>query len=74
MRAGNRDATLWLTDLADSDLPQLLAHRGHDATTRKPAALATEAFLRINGVLQGQISLKGSTAVTQAALMGCHRY
>ena len=74
MAPGNGDGTLWLADLSRSELPEWLAHRGGDATTRKLAALATESFLRINGMLQGQVSLQGSTAATQSALMACYRY
>jgi hypothetical protein len=74
MAPGNGDGTLWLADLSGSALPDWLAHRGDTATTRKLAALATESYLRINGSLQGQISLQDSTAATRAALMGCHRY
>ena len=74
MAPGNGDGTLWLADLSGSDLPQWLAHRGSTATTRKLAALATESFLRINGVLQGEIALQDSTAATQAALASCYRY
>lgn len=74
MSQGNRDATLWLADLSGSQLPQWLAHRGTDPTTRKLARAADMAFLRINGGMQGQISLKGSTQATQAALGGCYRY
>lgn len=74
MGLGNRDGSLWLADLSRSDLPQRLAHRGRTRTTQKQARLADTAFLRINGTLQGQISLKDSTAATEAALMGCYRY
>lgn len=74
MSQGNRDATLWLADLSRSDLPRWLAHRGNTPTTSELARLADMAFLRINGGMQGQISLKGSTAATQAALGTCYRY
>lgn len=71
---GNRDATLWIADLSRSQLPQWLAHRGSNPTTRKLARAADMAYLRINGGMQGEISLKGSTHATQAALGTCYRY
>lgn len=74
MTPGNRDATLWLADLSRSDLPQWLAHRGRTPTTSELARLAEVSYLRINGGMQGQISLEGSTAATQAALADCYRY
>jgi hypothetical protein len=74
MAQGNGDGTLWFADLSRSELPEWLAHRGDTATTRELAKLATESFLRINGTLQGQISLQDSTAATQAALAACYRY
>ncbi|TAM41685.1 MAG: hypothetical protein EPN32_07290 [Rhodanobacter sp.] len=67
MSRGNRDATLWLADLSGSEVPLWLAHRGRTRT-------ATQSYLRINGGTQGEISLKGSTAATQAALGTCYRY
>jgi hypothetical protein len=74
MGQGNRDGSLWLADLSRSDLPQWLAHRGRTRTTRKLARLADMAYLRVNGGLQGQISLKNSTAATESALGSCYRY
>lgn len=74
MQRNPRTATLWTADLSRSDLPQWLAHRGTSATTGKLAELATESFLRINGRMQGEISLEGSTQATQAALGACYRY
>jgi hypothetical protein len=74
MAPGNGDGTLWFADLSKSELPEWLAHRGDTATTRELATLATESFLRINGTLQGEISLEKSTVATQAALMACYRY
>lgn len=74
MQPANPDGTLWMADLSRSDLPEWLAHRGHDANTRELARLADLAYLRLNGAMQGQVSLKGSTAATQAALQSCYRY
>lgn len=74
MGQGNRDGSLWLADLSRSDLPQWLAHRGRTRTTRKLARLADMAYLRINGGLQGQVSLKNSTVSTESALGSCYRY
>lgn len=74
MGQGNRDGTLWLADLSRSDLPEWLAHRGKTRTTRELARLADMAYLRIDGGMQGRISLEGSTAATQAALGTCYRY
>ena len=74
MGQGNRDGSLWLADLSRSDLPQWLAHRGRTRTTQKLARLADMAYLRINGGLQGQVSLKNSTASTESALGSCYRY
>ena len=74
MEQGNRDGSLWLADLSRSDLPQWLAHRGRTGTTRKLARLADMAYLRINGGMQGQVSLKNSTTATESALGSCYRY
>jgi hypothetical protein len=74
MGQGNRDGSLWLADLSRSDLPEWLAHRGRTRTTRQLARLADTAYLRINGALQGQVSLKNSAATTESALAGCYRY
>lgn len=74
MSPANRDGTLWMTYLSDSQLPQWLAHRGTDATSRAIAPHVTESYLRINGEMQGQISMTNSTAATHAALSGCYRY
>jgi hypothetical protein len=62
MTRGNRDATLWLGDLADSELPQ-------DLVTRSGFA-----YLRLNGELQGQASLIGAATAVRTALDGCHRF
>lgn len=72
MRQGSGDGLLWFGDLSGSDLPLWFAHRGTSATTRELAALADQAYLRINGTTQGEISLQGSAAATQAALGACH--
>lgn len=62
MGQGNREATLWLSDLSRSELPRWLAH--------ERGAVA----LRINGGNQGEVSLDNSTVATQAALKPCYRY
>lgn len=74
MQPDNTNATLWVGDLSGSDLPRWLAHRGNTPTTSELARLAGRAFLRIDGTMQGEISLANSTAATQAALGACYRY
>jgi hypothetical protein len=74
MSPGNRDQTLWLADLSRSELPLWLAHRSRDPKTSEVARLTTMAYLRINGGMQGRISLANSAAATHAALAGCYRY
>jgi hypothetical protein len=70
----NTQATqLWVANLSHSDLPMWLAHRGTNSRTAELARLADQAFLRINGRMEGEISLKNSTAATRAALSGCYR-
>lgn len=64
---------LWTADLSRSDLPLWLAHRGRTPTTDSLARAATMAYLRINGDMQGQISLANSTTTTKAALESCLR-
>lgn len=59
MARGNPDATLWLSDLSGSPLPRLLSSQ-HGV-----------AYLRLNGVMQGDLSMQGAAAATQAALAGC---
>lgn len=54
--------TVWYADLRRSRLPQLLAGRD------------SEAALAINGVRQGTISLRGSTASIRSALQSCYRF
>lgn len=68
------NTNLWMADLSHSDLPEWLAHRGDTATTRELARLADMAFLRVNGRMEGEISLKDSTAATRSALATCYRY
>lgn len=68
------NTNLWMADLSHSDLPLWLAHRGNTATTRKLARAADMAFLRINGRMEGEISLKDSTVSTRTALRTCYRY
>lgn len=74
MQQSPQDPRLWVANLSRSDLPLWLAHRGTTPTTNELARLADMSFLRINGEMQGEISLKDSTATTQAALAGCYRY
>lgn len=74
MQRNRQTEMLWVADLSRADLPQWLAHRGTNATTSKLAGLATESFLRLNGEMQGEISLEHSTQATQAALGACYRY
>ncbi|TAN05224.1 MAG: hypothetical protein EPN38_11370 [Rhodanobacteraceae bacterium] len=74
MQRNTYNQSLWVANLSRSDLPEWLAHRGSNATTRSLAQLATESYLRINGATEGEISLENSTAATRAALAGCYRY
>jgi hypothetical protein len=53
---------VWYADLSRSRLPQLLAGRDSQAT------------VAINGVAQGAISLRGSTASIRSALQSCYRF
>lgn len=53
---------VWYADLSRSRLPQLLAGRDSQAT------------VAINGVSQGAISLRGSTASIRSALQSCYRF
>lgn len=68
------NTNLWMADLSRSQLPYWFAHRGFDANSRQIAPLVTESYLRINGEMQGQVSMQDSTAATQAALSSCYRY
>lgn len=74
MSPASRNGTLWMADLSRSELPEWLAHRGSNAQARELARLATGSYLRINGEMQGQVSLHNSTAATHAALGRCYRY
>ncbi len=74
MSPANRDGTLWMSNLSRSDLPEWLAQRGKTRTAQELAHAATESYLRLNGEMQGQVSLKDSAAATRAALSRCYRY
>lgn len=74
MSPASHDGTLWMSNLSRSDLPVWLAHRGRTRTTQELAQAATESYLRLNGDMQGQVSLKDSAAATRAALARCYRY
>jgi hypothetical protein len=74
LQRSSQNAMLWMADLSRSELPLWLAHRGTSATKRDLARHASKAFLRINGRMEGQISLQNSTATTKAALESCYRY
>ncbi len=74
MQQNTQAPRLWVANLSRSELPLWLAHRGSNPTTRELARLAEQAFLRINGAMEGEISLEDSTAATRSALAGCYRY
>ncbi|HET7563297.1 MAG TPA: hypothetical protein VFJ87_13045 [Rhodanobacteraceae bacterium] len=74
LQGNDTNANLWMADLSRSQLPYWFAHRGFDANSRQIAPLVTESYLRINGEMQGQISMQDSPAATQAALSGCYPY
>lgn len=61
MGRGNAEATFWLAWLDSSPLVQMLVSQ------------SGIAYLRINGVMQGQASLAGSTAALRAPLKACTR-
>ncbi len=61
MGRGNGEGTFWLGWLDGSPLPQMLVGQ------------SGEAFLRIDGGLQGQASLSGSSAVVRGVLSQCLR-
>ena len=61
MGQGNNEATFWLGWLNGSPLLQMIS------------ANSGFAYLRINGVLEGQASLTGSTAALRSALKSCAR-
>lgn len=73
LQRNDTNANLWMADLSRSQLPYWFAHRGFDANSRQLAPLVTDSYLRINGEMQGQISMQGSPAATHAALSGCWR-
>lgn len=60
LQGGGQD--MWYADLRRSRLPQLLAGRD------------SEAAVAINGVRQGAMSLRGSTASIRSALQSCYRF
>lgn len=62
MRRGNNAATLWLAELGNSALPRMLSQQ------------TGVAYLRINGVMQGEVSMQGAAAASRSALGSCHRY
>jgi hypothetical protein len=62
LRQGNPAGTLWLSDVAQSRLPKLLAN--HEGS----------AQLRINGGLQGDVTLANAGASLRDALSGCYRF
>lgn len=62
MGLGNHEGTLLLSDPSISDLPKWLARS------------SGVVQLRINGGMQGQVTLANSTAATQAALSSCYHY
>lgn len=74
LQQNTQETRLWVANLSRSDLPMWLAHRGTNSQTSELARLADMSFLRINGAMEGQVSLKNSTAATQAALSSCYRY
>lgn len=59
MGRGNREATLWMADLRGSPLPRLLSSQ------------TGVAYLRLNGTMQGELSMQGAAVASRAALAGC---
>lgn len=59
MGRGNQASTLWLADLSRSPLPRMLSSQGGTA------------YVRLNGAMQGELSMQGAAAAVQAALAGC---
>lgn len=59
MSRGNREATLWMANLRGSPLPRLLSSQ------------TGVAYLRLNGTMQGELSMQGAAVASQAALAGC---
>ncbi len=62
MGRGNQEATLWMADLGGSSLPRMLSSQ------------TGVAYLRLNGTLQGELSMQGAAVASQAALAGCGRH
>jgi len=61
MVRGNRESTFWQAGLAGSPLPQMLVRQ------------SGSVYFRINGEMQGEASLAGSTAAVRTALASCAR-
>lgn len=59
MGRGNSAGTLWLADLSGSQLSRMLSSQ------------VDVAYLRLNGDMQGEVSLKGAAAASQSALSSC---
>lgn len=62
MSRGNNAATFWQAGLGASQLPRMLASQ------------AGVAYLRINGAMQGEISMQNGAAASRSVLGSCHRY
>jgi hypothetical protein len=63
MTRGNREATFWIAVLGPSSpLPSMLASQ------------EGVAYLRINGVMQGEVSMQGAAAATRSVLGDCYAY
>ncbi len=62
MTPGNQNKTLWLAGLDKSYLP------------RKVAQADGVIYLRINGMLEGQVSANGAAAAVKTALQSCYRF
>jgi len=60
MGRGHSAGTLWLADLSGSQLPRVLSSQ------------ADVACLRLDGDMQGEVSLKGAAAASQSALRSCN--
>lgn len=59
MGRGNNAGTLWLADLSGSRLPRMLSSQ------------VDVAYLRLNGNMQGEVSMQGAAAASKSALRGC---
>ena len=62
MSRGDNAATFWQAGLGASQLPRMLASQ------------AGVAYLRINGAMQGEISMQNGAAASRSVLGSCHRY